>query len=131
MGARDEKKSWTGAEMLYCYQYNMKRRGRRKDAEKGMVRGGIPVERVQLGVRIEKRMMKVLKGLAEYYDVSLGTLLEGIVLHAFEGRDGRSCPSPFSADAYRVVNDLKKVYGMAYSAHDNYRFTERDVPEGG
>lgn len=104
---------------------------RRRRSRKGAARdGGIPVERVQLGVRIEKRMMKVLKGLAEYYDVSLGTLIEGVVLHAFEGRDGKSCPSPFSADAFRVVSDLKKVYGMAYSAHDNFRFVERDVPAG-
>ena len=42
------------------------------------------VERVQTGVRMEKRMVKVLKALAEYLDISLGDLLEGIVLHAFE-----------------------------------------------
>ncbi len=41
------------------------------------------VERVQTGVRMEKRLLKVLKGFAEYHDLSLGDLLEGIVLHAF------------------------------------------------
>ena len=46
----------------------------------------IKVTRVQTGVRIEQRMLNVLKGLAELYDLSLGDLLEGIVLHAFEGR---------------------------------------------
>jgi predicted DNA-binding ribbon-helix-helix protein len=43
------------------------------------------VERVQTGVRMERSLLKVLKGLAEYLDLSLGDLLEGIVLHAFEG----------------------------------------------
>ena len=44
------------------------------------------VERVQTGVRMEKRLLKVLKGLAELKDLTLGDLLEGIVLHAFEGK---------------------------------------------
>ena len=48
------------------------------------------IERVQTGIRIEKRLLKVLKGLAEVLDISLGDLLEGIVLHAFEGK------APFS-----------------------------------
>jgi hypothetical protein len=43
------------------------------------------VERVQTGVRIEKRLLKVLKAFAEYHDITLGDLLEGIVLHAFDG----------------------------------------------
>lgn len=99
----------------------MKRSGSSRDK-----RSGIPVERVQLGVRIEKRMLKVLKGLAEYHDVSLGTLFEGIILHAFAGRAGRSSPSPFTADAFRVIQELKQVYGMNYGVHDNALFTERD-----
>ena len=44
------------------------------------------VERVQTGVRMEKRLLKVLKAVAELKDMSLGDLLEGIVLHAFEGK---------------------------------------------
>ena len=43
------------------------------------------VERVQTGVRLEKRMLKVLKALADNHDLTLGDLIEGIVLHAFEG----------------------------------------------
>jgi predicted DNA-binding ribbon-helix-helix protein len=50
----------------------------------------VTIVRVQTGVRMERRILKVLKGLAEYHDLSLGDLLEGIVLHAFEGK------SPFS-----------------------------------
>src|SRR6266700_1520180 len=47
---------------------------------------GIMVERVQTGVRLEKRILKVLKALAELHDMTLGDLIEGIVLHAFEGK---------------------------------------------
>ena len=55
----------------------------------------ITIDRVQTGVRMEKRLVKVLKALAEYHDMSLGDLLEGIVLHAFEGK------SPFGAESLR------------------------------
>jgi hypothetical protein len=48
----------------------------------------VTVERVQTGLRVERNTLKVLKGLAEYLDLSLGDLVEGIVLHAFEGRPG-------------------------------------------
>ena len=44
------------------------------------------VERVQTGVRIEKRLLKVVKGLAETLDLTVGDLLEGVLLHAFEGK---------------------------------------------
>ena len=80
----------------------------------------IKVQRVQTGVRIEKRMLKVLKGLAELYELSLGDLLEGIVLHAFEGK------SPFGEDAQVVIAQLKEVYGMEYDASASHRFIEDD-----
>ena len=73
------------------------------------------VERVQTGVRMEKRMLKVLKGLAEYLDVSLGDLLEGIVLHAFESK------SPFGKETLKRVRQLKAVYGMGYGAAASQR----------
>ena len=44
------------------------------------------IERVQTGIRFEKRALKVLKALAEYLDITLGDLMEGIVLHSFEGK---------------------------------------------
>ena len=78
----------------------------------------IKVERVQTGVRIEKRMLKVLKALADYYDLSLGDLLEGIVLHAFEGK------SPFNEDDKQRIEALKKVYEMDYDATASHRFIE-------
>jgi len=76
------------------------------------------VERVQTGVRLEKRLLKVLKALAEYYDLSLGDLLEGIVLHAFEGK------SPFTEESLRRIADLKKVYGLDLDATASHRLTE-------
>ena len=76
------------------------------------------VERVQTGVRIEKRLLKVLKGLAEYHDMSLGDLLEGICLHAFEGR------SPFEAQSLAVIDDLRRVYGLDLGAEDSHRLRE-------
>ena len=81
--------------------------------------GNISVERIQIGVRMEKRMVKVLKGLAEYHDMSLGDLLEGIVLHAFENK------APFGEDSLRRVKQLKDVYGMDYDASASHRFTEK------
>ncbi len=79
----------------------------------------IPVERVQLGVRMEKRLVKVLKGLAEYHDISLGDLLEGIVLHAFENK------TPFSEDSLHRIAQLKEVYGMNYGASASHHFIEQ------
>ena len=78
----------------------------------------IKVRRVQTGVRIEQRMLKVLKGLAELYDLSLGDLLEGIVLHAFEGK------SPFDERGQEQIQALKQVYGMDYDASASHRFIE-------
>ena len=77
------------------------------------------VERVQTGVRMEKRIVKVLKGLAEYHDLSLGDLLEGIVLHAFDGK------APFSKETRAVIADLKRVYGLDLDASHSHQLTER------
>lgn len=78
----------------------------------------IPVERIQTGVRMEKRLVKVLKGLAEYHDMSLGDLLEGIVLHAFDGK------SPFGRESLQKIVELKKVYGLDLDATASHRLTE-------
>ena len=77
------------------------------------------VKRTQTGVRIESSLLKVLKGVAEYADLSLGDLLEGIVLHAFEGK------APFSADTRKVIEQLKTVYGCELTASDSHQLVER------
>ena len=82
----------------------------------------VPITRVQTGVRVEARLLKVLKGLAEYLDCSLGDLLEGIVLHAFEGR------SPFDESTISVIEQLKRIYGLELRAEDSHRLTETEGP---
>jgi hypothetical protein len=76
------------------------------------------VERVQTGVRIEKRLVKVLRGLAEVHDLSLGDLLEGIVLHVFEGK------LPFGEASLAKIEQLRRVYGLDLTAADSHRLVE-------
>ncbi len=93
----------------------------------------VTVERVQLGVRMEKRMVKVLKGLAEFNGITLGQLLEKIVLHSFEpmqGNEGEMSASPHSKRSLEVIADLKRIYGMDFDSHAMYQFRE-SVPSGG
>lgn len=76
------------------------------------------VERVQVGARMEKTLVKVLKGLAEYLDMSLGDLLEGVTLHALEGK------APFSKETQAQVERLKSIYGLKLAAEDSHRMVE-------
>lgn len=88
----------------------------------------VKVERVQLGVRMEKDLVKVLKGLAEFNDETLGELLERIVLHSFEpvkGDEGESCASPHSRRQLQAIGDLRVVYGLTDDVHAT-RSYERD-----
>jgi hypothetical protein len=77
------------------------------------------VERVQTGIRMEKRLLKVLKGLAELKDLSLGDLLEGVVLHAFEGK------APFSPKTLKEIEQLREVYGLTLRAGDSHQLSEK------
>lgn len=79
---------------------------------------GRQIERVQTGVRMEKRILKVLKGLAEYHDMSLGDLLEGIVLHAFEGK------APFNEKNLQKIKDLKNIYELDLASEDSHKLVE-------
>jgi hypothetical protein len=78
----------------------------------------VTVERVQTGLRLERNVLKVLKGLAEYLDMSLGDLVEGIALHAFEGK------APFQAETLAKIEQLKAVYGLALTAKDAHKLKE-------
>jgi hypothetical protein len=80
----------------------------------------VTVERTQTGVRIERRILKVLKGLAEYHDVSLGDLLEGIALHVFEGK------APFSGETLVAVQRLREVYGLGLTAADSHHLVSSE-----
>lgn len=79
------------------------------------------IKRTQTGVRIESSLLKVLKGVAEYTDLTLGDLLEGILLHAFEGK------SPFSPDTRKVIEQLKLVYGCELTASDSHQLVESEA----
>jgi hypothetical protein len=76
----------------------------------------VEIERVQTGVRMEKRLLKVLKAVAEQKDMTLGDL---IVLHAFEGK------APFSSETLKAIEQFKKLYGLTLRASDSHRLKER------
>jgi hypothetical protein len=80
--------------------------------------GRYAIERVQTGVRMEKRLLKVLKAFAEYNDLTLGDLLEGIVLHAFDGK------CPFKAESLHRIRDLKKFYNLDLDSSASHRLSE-------
>ena len=82
------------------------------------------VERVQTGVRMEKRILKVLKAFAEYHDMTLGDVLEGIVLHAFDGK------TPFSAASLERIRELKKFYELDLDSSASHRLKEIKAKSG-
>jgi hypothetical protein len=98
--------------------------GRKSPADAATGGEPIAIERIQTGVRLEKRLLKVLKGLAEYHDLTLGDLLEGIVLHAFEGK------LPFRDETLRHVADLKRIYGLDLNANSSHRLIEKNTAGG-
>lgn len=76
------------------------------------------VERVQTGVRLEKRLLKVLKAFADYHDLTLGDLIEGIVLHAFDGK------APFGTPSLAKIKELKAVFGLTLDASHAHKLKE-------
>jgi len=79
----------------------------------------LEIERVQTGIRMEKRLLKVLKALAELKDLSLGDLLEGIVLHAFEGK------TAFSKETLGQIVELRKIYHMPLRAANSHKLKDK------
>lgn len=82
-------------------------------------KGRFVIERVQTGIRVEARLLKVLKALAEYYDITVGDLLEGIVLHSFDGK------CPFSGDSLKRIADIKRVYNLDLDSQASHRLVEK------
>jgi hypothetical protein len=78
----------------------------------------VTIERAQTGIRIEKRVLKVLKGLAEFHDLSVGDLLEGVLLHVFEGK------TPFGERSLKKIAELKKVYELDLNATHSHKLVE-------
>jgi hypothetical protein len=79
----------------------------------------VVVERVQTGFRMEKRLLKVLKAVAEYHDMALGDLVEGIVLHAFDGR------AAFGSDSLKRIADFKRLYGLELDSSHAHKLVEK------
>jgi hypothetical protein len=82
------------------------------------------IERTQTGVRMERRLLKVLRAFADYRDMSLGDLLEGIVLHAFDGK------CPFNRTSLQRIKELKRFYELDLDSGASHRLTEADVATG-
>lgn len=80
------------------------------------------IERVQTGLRLEKRLLKVLKGLAEHLEIPVAELIEGMALHAFEGK------APFAPETLAKIEGLKAVYELDLTAADSHRLREGDAP---
>ena len=80
----------------------------------------VQIERIQTGVRMEKRLVKVLKALAEFHDITLGDLLEGIVLHAIEGK------APFGTESLRRIAEIKRIYGLDLDASHSHKLMEAE-----
>ena len=78
----------------------------------------IKIKRIQTGMRMEKRLVKVLKALAEYLDMTLGDLIEGIVLHSFDGK------SPFPEKTLQKIKEIKKVYDLNLDSSNSHKLTE-------
>jgi hypothetical protein len=79
----------------------------------------VTADRVQTGLRIDRTVLKVLKALAEYLDLSVGDLVEGIALHAFEGKP------PFSPETLAKIEQLRDVYGLTLTAADSHTLEEQ------
>jgi predicted DNA-binding ribbon-helix-helix protein len=78
------------------------------------------IARTQTGIRLEKRILKVLKGIAAYHETTLGNLIEGICLHVFEGK------LPFNEKNLKKINEIKRVYGLELTAADSHHLAEEE-----
>ena len=77
------------------------------------------IERVQTGLRIEKRLLKVLKALAEHLDMSVADVVEGVALHSFEGK------ASFSDETLSKIAKMKEIYELDLTAEDSHKMTEK------
>ncbi len=82
------------------------------------------ITRVQTGIRVEKHILKVLKALAAELEISLGDLIEGIVLHSFEGK------VPFGRQTLTFIEAIRQAYGLELTAADSHRMREEDEDSG-
>jgi catechol 2,3-dioxygenase-like lactoylglutathione lyase family enzyme len=90
----------------------------------------IEIERVDVPVRLEKRLAALLADLAAHKGMSLTSCLEEILLHTNEPF-GDGVASPHTAAQLRYIQELKKKHAIDYDSHASYRFVERQSPKEG
>lgn len=84
----------------------------------------IEIERVDVPVRLEKRLAALIEDLAKHKHMSLSSCLEEILLHTNEPL-GDGVASPHTKSTLRYIQELKKKHGIDYDSHGSYRFVER------
>ena len=78
----------------------------------------IKIERVDVTVRLEKRLAALLQDLAKHRHMTVGNCLEEILLHTNDG------VTPHTQTTVRYIQELKKKHGIDYDSHGSYRFVE-------
>lgn len=78
-------------------------------------------DRTQTGLRMDRTLLKVLKGLAEYLNMSLADLVEGILLHGLEGRSAITDEATLE-----TIRQLRQIYGMQLTADDSHQHPDID-----
>jgi catechol 2,3-dioxygenase-like lactoylglutathione lyase family enzyme len=82
------------------------------------------IERVDVPVRLEKRLAAALQDLAQHKHMSLTSCLEETLLHTFEPL-GDGVASPHTKSDLRHIQELKRKHGIDYDSHASYRFVEQ------
>jgi uncharacterized glyoxalase superfamily protein PhnB len=85
----------------------------------------LPIERVDVPVRLEKRLAAALTDLAARKGMTVSSCLEETLLHTFEPL-GDGVASPHTAGDLRYIQELKRKHGIDYDCHASYRFVERE-----
>ena len=83
----------------------------------------LKIERVELPIRLEKRLAALLTDLAAHKGMSVDSTLEETLLHTFE-QIGDGVASPHTKATLRYIEELKKKHGIDYDVHASYRFVE-------
>ncbi|PYT92477.1 MAG: hypothetical protein DMG36_14745 [Acidobacteria bacterium] len=76
---------------------------------------GRTIERVNVPVRLEKRLAALLQGLAKHKRMSTDSCLEEMLLHTNEG------VGPHTQTTLHYIQELKKKHGIDYECHASYR----------
>ncbi|HUF10682.1 MAG TPA: VOC family protein [Rhodothermales bacterium] len=85
----------------------------------------LEIDRVEVPVRLERRLAAVLSDLASRKRMSLSSCLEETLLHTFEPL-GDGVASPHTRGDLRYIQELKRKHGLDYDCHASYRFVERE-----